>query len=439
MFKEMSKFQLLVIGFFAFAIVGGLLTFSLAKGRQGADVPLVTIWGTLEQGPVLSFVQSVVSDTKNQIRVQYRYISPESFDARLLEALATGNGPDAILVTQESLLKNANKIRTIPYSAYPEVDFKSSFLPEAELFLNPNGVMAVPFAIDPMVMYWNRRHFTNANISVPPKYWDQFVNMAPSLTLKDEAGNITQSAVAFGEYANIEHAKDILSMLMLQAGNPIVAYSSIGYKSTLIQSLDATLLPTDSALTYYTQFADPRKEVYSWNRALKNSTSQFLADKLSMYFGYASELSELRAKNPNLDFDVTVVPQPRTQAGAPAVNVTHGRLYGFALLASSPNPSAALNAISYMTTANSLAYWSELSGLPAVRRDALEADPADAASSIFARSALISKGWLDPDDNATNKIFQTMIESVTSGRALNTEALSDAKNEIDDLLDVINK
>ena len=47
---------------------------------------------------------------------------------------------------------------------------------------------------------------------------------------------------------------------------------------------------TRSVLTYYTDFANPLKSVYSWNRSFSSSRDAFLAQNLAVYFGPGSEI-----------------------------------------------------------------------------------------------------------------------------------------------------
>jgi ABC-type glycerol-3-phosphate transport system substrate-binding protein len=435
MFKEMSKFQLVLIGLFAFFIVAGLAAFSLIKGNSKAEPPTIVIWGTLDNATFGYYTQQMALQSGNQYNISYVQKAAENFDSALLEALAIGAGPDAIVASQSSLLKHANKITIIPYETFSDGNFKSTFVQEAELFLTQNGILAMPFSIDPMVMYWNRDIFTNANLSLPPKHWDEFRTIVPRLTKKDASLNITQSAVALGEYQNISYAKDILSVLILQAGNPIVVKSSTGLDSSFAATFNNAIAPANSALTFYTQFADPQKEAYTWNRALPNSKMLFLSGKLGIYFGYASEYKELREKNPYLNFDVTYVPQLRPQQGAQLVSTTFGKMHGIAILkASGANTTNTYGAISLLTSQAGFNLWSQISGLPAVRRDALTSKANDASSVVFANSVLWSRGWLDPDHYQTESIYRNMIESVTSGRAFYGDAVVTADQRIQNLL-----
>ena len=68
--------------------------------------------------------------------------------------------------------------------------------------------------------------------------------------------------------------------------------------------------------------------------------------------------------------------------------------------------------------------------LPPVRRDMLADKPTDAFRIVFYNSALLSHSWIDPDPEQSGKIFGDMIESITSGRTRQGEALDKANDEL---------
>ena len=51
--------------------------------------------------------------------------------------------------------------------------------------------------------------------------------------------------------------------------------------------------------------------------------------------------------------------------------------------------------------------------------------------SIFFDSALISKSWLDTDKAESYMIFQDMVESVTSGKRIPSQAIQQGSDEFD--------
>jgi ABC-type glycerol-3-phosphate transport system substrate-binding protein len=108
---------------------------------------------------------------KNDIYNGVIYIEKEkdSYNTEILEALASGNSPDLILVSNENIYKNLNKIYPIPYSSLLKRDFLDTYADAFSIFLASDGVLAIPFSIDPMVMYYNKEIFRTAGVPLPPK------------------------------------------------------------------------------------------------------------------------------------------------------------------------------------------------------------------------------------------------------------------------------
>ncbi len=425
-----SNFQIIFLGVCIFLAIAGLLYFAAFKASDQKSAISIVIWGTLPNSSVNGYITQLTKDNEDY-SIAYVQKRADTFDQAFLEALASGTGPDALLVSQDTLLKYRNKIVTLPYSSLSKQAFKDTYISAAEVYLNSAGTLALPFSIDPLVMYWNRDLFTNAQIALPPKTWDEFNTVAPQITQRQGLLNITQSAVGLGEFRNITHAKEIVSLLMMQSGNPIVVANDAGYFSSVISSNKST-----SALTFFTQFANPDKEAYSWNRSLAESKNLFLANKLGVYFGYASELAELKAKNPNLNFSVAVVPQLKPTTNVPQVKMTYGGMYGLSIVRNTKSVSDTAKALIFLTSKEGSPIWNTITGLPSVRRDSVTSQGNNEASGVFATSALWARAWPDPNGPLTNKIFQDMVENVTSGRLDPGGAVSQAQGEIQN---VINK
>ncbi len=285
-----------------------------------------------------------------------------------------------------------------------------------------------------MVLYYNKDLLSKAALTFPPAFWDQMYDYASKLTVKDPAGNITKSVLALGEAKNIPNAKHILSLLMLQAGTPITDYpaesSSPRLQAELTNDFNLPLTPANAALDFYTQFANPAKPFYSWNRSLRSAPTHFASGDSALYVGFASEMKELRAKSPTLNLGVAHVPQSRISGKTE----TFGLLRGVAISKGSKDPNGSLRAILLLASENSSLELSKILGVPSPRRDILSNKPTDTVGSVFYDSAIQSRGWLDPDDKATGAIFANMIEAVTSGRARVDEAISTAQSQINALI-----
>jgi ABC-type glycerol-3-phosphate transport system substrate-binding protein len=424
----MSKFQIIVIAIFVVCIIAGVTLFATYKGREASSsLPAITVWGTFPQSVFSSFLQELNNTRSTQLSVNYVEKSGATFDKDFIETLARGQGPDAILISQDMMLRHADKIIPIPNDVLTERDFLNSYIPQAGLYINSSGVMAVPFAIDPLVMYWNKDIFTNAGVAKYPSFWEEFTNLIEKVNIRDANSNIRRSAIAMGEFNNINHAREILGTLLLQAGNPVTKIGDAGVEATLGNGSFSGTDSSTPAINFFTQFANPQNPQYSWNRSLPNSKNFFLAGSLATYFGFASEIFDLRTKNPNIDFDVSPLPQASNGRN----RITYGSMYGLSIVRSAPNPSGTYSVISSLTAPDALALLNKISYLPPVRRDMLALGSTDPYQAIFYDSALISRGWLDAGPTKTNTIFQNMVESITSGRETTYNAIQLAQEEMD--------
>ncbi len=429
--NNINTFQLIVLGVFLALAVAGIFLFATFGGFGGPSFDRVIIWGTMDEKIVNSFIGTLRNENEELSEVEYVEKDSDTYRDELIEALASGSGPDLFMLTDDLILLEENKIVPIPYSQISEREFRDSFIEAGELFLTNDGILALPFSIDPIILYWNRDLFSRAGVAQPPQFWDELFTLSEVLTIKDPAGNITQSVASLGEFQNVNHAKQILITLIMQAGTPIVSRFQDGVvESVLSNRFGFSTIPGEAALRFYTEFSNPVKAIYSWNRSLPSSKQAFLAGDLALYIAPASEITELRSLNPNLNFDVAAIPQSR---GNPE-KITYGSITALAISKQSENIQGSYLTAELLTSSKGSLDFSEKTGLPPVRRDLLSDLPQDAYLNIVYKSALISKGFLDPNPKETNNIFKNMVESVTSGRENLSTALSIADKQLNNLL-----
>ena len=180
-------------------------------------------------------------------------------------------------------------------------------------------------------------------------------------TEKNEAGNITQAGTALGELNNIKNGKDILSMLIIQSGNPIMKTDDRGNLKIALDEQDKSgKSPTVSSVKFFNDFSNPNKNVYSWNKALSGADTMFAKGALAMYFGYASELPEIKARNPHLNFDIAEVPQIKGDK----TKTTFAKIYVLAIMknSSQTKKQAALNSILFMLSNQASKDFSQATG-----------------------------------------------------------------------------
>jgi len=427
----MKKFQIILMTIFVFFAAGGVILFATFKGSNDISDVKIVIWGEENRTTFDNFLAEFTKDTKRQFDVSYTQIEGGNFLNQVVEALASGVGPDMVILSSKDLVSFGNKILPIPYEVISERNFRDTFIEGGEIFLTKEGILALPISVDPLVMYWNRDILQSAGLASPPQYWTEMFTLADKITEKDEALNLKKSAVALGEFQNIKNAKEIIFSLIAQAGSPIVERS--GGDRTLRVALGDVVgasSPVESALRFYTEFSNPTKTSYSWNRSLPNSQDAFIAGDLAIYFGFASELYEIRKKNPNLNFDVSTLPQ----LSGSEKKLTGGEIKGLAVLKRSLNPSVAITIAMNLVSEGSIDIFSGINKLPPVRRSLLSKAPGLAFEDLFYKSALITKSFLDPDDIETNTIFKNMIDRIVSGRSGVSESVRRARVELGALL-----
>jgi ABC-type glycerol-3-phosphate transport system substrate-binding protein len=427
--KNVSIFQIIVLSVFIFVALVGIAVFAGFGGTNKNTFPKATVWGTVPGGLITELVRTI-NTKETLIEVNYIEKDPETFERDFVNALAEGNGPDAVLLTDDLLYNQRNKLQLIPSKSIDQREYINTYINAARLFVDKDGVLGVPFMIDPLVMYWNKNIFSFAGVSRPPKHWSELAQMGSSIIKKTDTSQVLQALVALGEYRNVTHAKEILVSLFMQAGNTIsaknpktgVIYSDIDDKTGSM-----TVNP-EAIIDFFSSFTNPSNTLYTWNRSMPSSQQSFLNGNLALYFGYASELSKIQEKNPNLNFDVA--PFPNDPTGVPSA---YGKMTAFSIVKRAKNATGALAVIQKLTSPEVLASLSTLTNLPPVRVEMLTGKPENPFMSVFYKSAVQAQAWYDPDPVGSNEILGDMIESITTGKKKVTNALSETSEKLDRL------
>jgi len=433
---KMSPFQIILLtAFGAFGVAGVLIFAFIVSTGSSSSIGAVTIWGPFDEVAVQTIIRQLSESDSRLRQVTYVRKDPETFGNELTNALASGTGPDLYILRQDHAVVDAPKIAAIPFETFSRDQFDSLFVEAAKPFLSPEGALAVPLTVDPFILYWNRDLLATAGFSKPPIYWDEVFDIARTITdcQQVSAGpstlvgcdgtrSIKKATVSFGEFRNVTHAKEVISLLILQAGGPITVRDATGaLNSSLMARTGEVTQPAENALGFYTSFANPSRESYSWNRSLPQSRDMFAAGDLALYIGPASEAALLRQLNPNLNFALAPMPQIRNVERS----VDGARVYGFAVPRTSQNPSGALTVAYLLASPESSKALATVLGQASARRDVL-AEQAQGNDLLINQQAIIARTWEDPQPDETSVIFRDMIESITSGAAKVSEALQRA-------------
>jgi multiple sugar transport system substrate-binding protein len=432
--KKTNVFQIVIIAVFIFITVVSVIVFA-AGGKGGSNKNVggsVVIWGPFPQNAFISPIAGM-ADILKETGISVSYVEKDfaTYEAGLVEAFASGTGPDVFVLTPDLIIKHKNKIFEVPFTSFPIRSYETTYVDGAKVFVTNTGVLGFPFGGDPLMLYYNKDMLNNAGYVTPPQTWSELSGMTSRLVSLDENRQITKASVAFGQFGNITNASEILQALMLQLGNPITQFDREQYQAVFSSQTTVSGAPAQTAFGFFTQFSNPAGDLYSWNSILPTSRDMFIQGRLAFYVGFASELTQIQRQNVNLNFDMTAIPQ---REGADK-KVTYARMYAFALSKQGKNINSAFSAASNLANGTQASVLAKNLGLGVVRRELLAIkSPENRFSDIVNASMLTSYSWVNPDKKEIDQYLKDAIDSVVRGVATPAGAVSDTQLKIQALL-----
>ena len=383
----------------------------------------LNFWGVGDPPAAYGAAIQSFNATYKKVTINYRsFPDAKTYNAAVLNALASGQGPDIFMIPNTDLGSEINKITPVPQTMLPLINLQSLFPPVVEQdFVSQNQIYALPLSIDTLALIYNRKLFDQAGVPLPTTWnsWNDFVKYVPQLVQKDSAGNIIQAAAAIGgTNANINHASDLLALIMLQDGVNLSAQGGgAGLSSQAAQN----------ALAFYTQFAASSSADYTWNASLSNSLDSFAQGKTAMIFDYESAIPQIQSQSQFLDLETAAVPQPQGISNP----VAYPSYWGYVVSKQSRNAALAWAFILNMTTnAQNAAAYVTATGKPPALNSVIYNYESDPILSPFARQALIAESWNQTNPTAEAGILSQAIQSILSGQTTIQSALLQAQGQI---------
>lgn len=386
-------------------------------------------WGVFDDPSNFREIIGAYSQLSRGVNVRFRVFNFEDYEREVIDALATDRGPDIMYIHNTWLPKHKNKLVPMPQSVeelnfFSLADFRNDFIDVSFSDLTDNGqIYALPLYNDTLALFYNKDLLNSAAISIPPKTWDKFNEAVELLSEQDDKGRFIKSGAAIGTARNINRSTDILMLLMLQSGVPMVNNTkTVAQFSLSVEGQDAGAV----ALQYYTDFANPLKKVYTWNDDQNYSIDRFAQGDLAMMFNYSYNIPLLRAKAPRLNFDISEMPQ----IDGTSINVNYANYWAPAVTINSRNPTEAWKFLLYLTSRQGITQYLNNTKRPTARRDLIDFQKTDLDLGVFANQALSAKNWYQIDSGEIERIFADMIDDVNFGRKSITEALRSAQSKV---------
>lgn len=399
-----------------------------ARNPKPEEVEL-EFWGVFDDSDIYSSLIEEFQEKYPHITIKYRKKTYENYEDDLLEAMATRRGPDILMIDNNWLPSYKDKIVPAPNDLISLNELENSFVDVVvDDFVKDKKVYALPLYVDTLALYYNKDIFNSAGIISPPKTWEEFMDAVEKITTTDNNNNINRAGAAIGTAKNVNRSVDILSLLMLQSGSQMVNDNKTRVTFDKPVELEGKeFFPTQRALAFYTDFSNPLKSVYTWNRDMHYSLDAFYEGKAAMMFNYAYHVFTIQGKSPYLNFDVA--PMPQINGNNKKIN--YANYWGLAVSNNSRNPETAWNFINWIINKkeNNKAYL-EKTNRPTARRDLIRWQKEDEDIGIFAEQSLTAQSWYQVDPHAVENYFANMIQSVVLGQDTIKNAISKAANKI---------
>ncbi len=429
-----NKIFYILVGSIAIAVFVTVIL--ILRGIGGGSLQSATLqfWGVFDDR---SAFNKVISDFQSQnpgIKVVYQQFSYEDYERSLIDALASGTGPDVVMFHHTWLPKHGDKLRAMPdkipgrdLPLLTVQDYRTNFVDVAfNDFVYNNQIYAVPLYADTLALFYNKDIFNSAGITRPPQDWEEFNSDVETITRLDGSGQITQSAAAIGTARNINRSTDLLAALMIQSGVKMTETDNLS--ATFSRQVNGTPVG-EIALRYYTDFANPSVRTYTWNDSQHYSVDAFTEGKTAMMFNYSYEIGVLKNKSPHLNFGVANMPQISSTDLK-----NYANYWGVGVTASSRFSNEAWTFAAYLASKEGAQSYLSATLRPSARRDLIELQRSDLDLGVFALQALSARSWYQIDNTATETIFADMIDDVNFGRRTARDSLVNAESRINVLM-----
>ncbi|MDA0208241.1 MAG: extracellular solute-binding protein [bacterium] len=427
----------------------------LSGGNQVKGAPVEDIvldyWRVFDGEDDLEDTIRAYETAYSNVRINYRRLRFEEYEDELIRAFAEGRGPDIFSIHNTWVREYGTLIEPMPSSVQisqietrgtirketvniareiatiSEKQYKNQYVDVvANDMIIDGDIYGFPLSVDTLGLYYNTELLNNAGIPNPPATWDAFQEQTTLLTSTNLQGEIVQSGAALGTAENVERSTDVLALLMMQTGAPMNdARGNVAFHLYPEGEREGQL-PSLNALEFYTDFANPTKEVYSWNNNFAGSFESFSNGETAFFLGYSYHAPLLRAAAPKLSFGITNVPQIADASSVRQVNIAN---YWTEVVSNQTEHSDwAWHFLQFAASEDIVPSYLSASGKPTALRSLIETQLNDATVGEFTEQVLTAQSWyrgknVDAAEEALKELIDNYLNSdIEPDNAINLAA-----------------
>ncbi len=391
-------------------------------------------WTVYDDVDAIQAAATAFKAQRSHLSINVRQLRADEIYTRLVEALAEDKGPDIISVNNRAVGSYISKLAPMP----PSVNDTTIIVTQGQLgtttkvnsvvkptvtveqlqreyvsvvaedAVNGGKIYGLPLSIDTMAIFYNKDLLDRAGIAEAPKTWEEFQENVKKLTKYDKTtGKITQSGAVLGTGTNVPWSDDILYVLFKQSGLSFVNKNNEAVFNVRPQnSGSGSETPAMQVMNFYTDFANPTRDTYSWNDSMENGLDAFVQGKVAFFFGYSFDLPLIKSRAPQLNFDVIPLLQLNPEAPANTANYSIQ-----AVTAKSKNANEAWNFVTYLAHSGATKDYLQKSGRPTALRAYLAEQKNDVTLAPFVEQLLSATNWYRGGNyNAASLAVKTLVK-----------------------------
>lgn len=354
------------------------------------------------------------------LTINLKQLTAAELYPRLLEALASDHGPDiisirnrwmrfyqpklsampptakdAIVRTEKTTLGTQTTVNTAVLNMPSAIQIDKEFVQAVKNdVVIDNKVYGLPLSLENMALFYNKDLLDKAGVAEPPKNWEDFQVAVKKLTKFDKkSGKILQAGAALGTGNNIPGFEDLIYTLFKQSNIPFVNKNGF---ATFQNPVGNDPGPVISVMNFYTDFANPTRDTYTWNEDMGNALDQFVNGSLAFFFGYSYHYPVIKARAPQLN--VAILPMLQLNPEQP-VNVAN--YWVQTVLDKSKNKNEAWALLNFLAHSKATKDYLDQSGRPSALRTYIAGQLDNTELFPFVSQVLISDSWYKGKDYDT--------------------------------------
>lgn len=451
-----------LIGVIVLAVAVVLITaLSGGKNSSVADNTL-TIWSPFDEANVYEKISEQFLADNPTAKLSFKYIQAtdaKDYEAKVVDAIASGTGPDIWLVRTDWLSKHKSKL--IPSTKYINLsETKKTERQAAEEYFGANiaaqnirdeALYGFPLSVDSLSLYVNTKVVNDTinalsdsnsaeaeKLNTAPATWEEVAAWSRLITKKDSRGNINVAGLALGTVGNTYAPVDSYLGILAQYGGSLFTDDQKSVALHLVKQIDGkNQTPGLQALTSFSSFARAGDPNYSWNAAMGDPVDAFVNNKLAMMLGYSTLSKEIQKQKKEFD-TVKIIPLPQVSDPALTNKRVDAANYWTHVVSKYSNKPAIAWAYLQALGSNGSQKYAQLTGKPSF----VQAQDATVRlgsgglgeTDLFAQQAAFAPAVFKPDWQTSDEIIQDMLNQALIGGQSLQSAIDSAAERLKTLV-----